>query len=301
MPHVPLADGRRDQSCDPPSEDCDDEGLDDPEDGELDEDGLLEDDELLDDGLLDDDGALDGFGALLDGFGADVVDFGGVVVFGGVDVVEPGGVVELLGGGVLDDGRVDDGRVGDDDDPVPPGEAGAGPEPPDPPGAAAGAAAEDREPRSPGPASGPRAAARSTCVGVGDVADVPGAGRPRSVMTGAAGAIGAAIGPCGVGVDVVPKKAPSSLVIASEVEVPVTVWNTAVLTAAAPMSDTPATAIRRRRACVSSGEVGSPWPGEGTSVANSGTAGPDTVLHSTAASSRRSVAHSDVVPGPSAV
>jgi hypothetical protein len=54
-------------------------------------------------------------------------------------------------------------------------------------------------------------------------------------------------GPCGVGVEDV-NRLPRPGAIASDVEVPVTVWKTAVLTAAAPMIDTPATATRRRRA-----------------------------------------------------
>lgn len=70
-------------------------------------------------------------------------------------------------------------------------------------------------------------------------------------MTGAASPVGSTpattAGPWGVGVEALANNPPRPGVIASEVEVPVTVWKTAVLTAAAPMRDTPATATRRRR------------------------------------------------------
>lgn len=67
---------------------------------------------------------------------------------------------------------------------------------------------------------------------------------------GATGLVGATAGPSGVGLETA-NRAPSPGAIASEVEVPVTVWNTAVLTAAAPITETPATANRRRRAAPS--------------------------------------------------
>jgi hypothetical protein len=99
-----------------------------------------------------------------------------------------------------------------------------------------------------------------------------------------AGAAGATAGPSGVGVCTPAKSAPSPGVIASEVEVPVTVWKTAVLTAAAPMSDTPATATRRRRAPGPSSAVSRTHVGPGSAVPPSNHAPADTGLASTVGS-----------------
>jgi len=217
-------------------------------------------------------------GGGFDDEGGGVVDRGGGVVRVGVghDVGGCGRVGRDVGGvgRVVGDGAVvvvDVGPGGVLVVPWPPGapqpgpwtEPGPRPElPPAPPsgrtgtGAAAGAGppaagtdaagtdAAETAPSSPGPGSGARCARRSTCgpaggAGTGDAG-------PRSVIVGVAAAVGTTTGPCGVGVDTA-NRPPRPGAIASEVEVPVTVWKTAVLTAAAPMSDTPATATRRRR------------------------------------------------------
>ena len=201
--------------------------------------------------------------------GGGVADRGGGVGRVGVghDDGGCGRVGRGVGGGVGDGAVVvvDGGAGGVLVEPWPPGAPQPGPReepdpfpelpdapPPGPPatGAAAGAgtdaAGTPPPPSSPGPGSGARCARRSTCGPTGDAgsADVG----PRSVIVGVAAAVGTTSGPCGVGVGVdTANRPPRPGVIASEVEVPVTVWKTAVLTAAAPMSDTPATAIRRRR------------------------------------------------------
>jgi hypothetical protein len=122
--------------------------------------------------------------------------------------------------------------------PVPAGVTGAGTN-------AAGAARTAPPPSSPGPGRGARCARRSTC---GPDSGARGTDDgPRSAITGVATPVGSTAGPGGVGVEDA-NRLPRPGAIASEVEVPVTVWKTAVLTAAAPMIETPTTATRRRRA-----------------------------------------------------
>ena len=168
---------------------------------------------------------------------------GGVVSRG---VVVPGVV---LRGGVVP-GLVDPGRVGRGastagpprSGPPPAGPLTVGVPTPGATTAARGTTGADAT----GPGSGPWLARRSTCGVVGSAAGL--VGTPRSVIAGADTGSAAAIGPWGVGKDAVPPSTDaSSGTMASEVEVPVTVWNTAVLTAAAPMRETPTTATRRRR------------------------------------------------------
>jgi hypothetical protein len=182
-----------------------------------------------------------------------VVEVGGVDG-GGVVVVGRGGVV-VVGRGVV--GPRTPGAPGDEEPrdgpgpaPAPPAAATgtAGPLPTGAAGAgtdAAGAAGSASPPSSPGPGSGARCARRSTCGPDSGAAGTDDG--PRSAITGVTTRVGSTAGPCGVGVEDA-NRLPRVGAIAREVEVPVTVWKTAVLTAAAPMIDTPATATRRRRA-----------------------------------------------------
>jgi hypothetical protein len=197
------------------------------------------------------------------GVGTDVGGCGRVDRGGGVGRVEGGVVVVVDAGGAVV-GRVGveprtpgapgheelPPREGPGFVPAPPA-AGTGPVAPVPAGVtgagtdAAGAARTAPPPSSPGPGRGARCARRSTC---GPDSGARGTDDgPRSAITGVATPVGSTAGPWGVGVEDA-NRLPRPGAIASEVEVPVTVWKTAVLTAAAPMIETPTTATRRRRA-----------------------------------------------------
>lgn len=232
--------------------------------------------EVGDDGAAEPDGAVVVDGVVV---GGRVVDggVGRVVVVGGADVgvvvvgrvvVEPPGAAPP---GAAPPGAAPPGAEPPGAAPTGPAPAGApaagAPDPPAGPAATGATAAGTPIPAasSPGPGSGPRCACRSTCVAVVG-ATTTGTG-PRSVIAGAARPVGRTarawdVGPWGAGVEEPANSAPSPGVIASEVEVPATVWNTAVLSAAAPISDTPATATRRRRAPGPSSTAVSPTHGD---------------------------------------